>query len=913
MLSLRILSLTLLASAVFGQSPDQVEYFEKNVRPLLVKNCQGCHNAKLQSGGVDLSSATGFQEAGLFKKDKPEASRILVVTSYEGSVKMPPMGKLKADDLAKLAEWCKMGAPWPGAAESKATSTAAKPADFTPEQKAFWAFQQRKDPAPPAVKNKAWVQNPIDQFILAKLEERGLKPAPKADKLTLLRRATLDLTGLPPTPDEIKAFEADQSPQAYAKLIDRLLASPRYGERWGRHWLDVARYADSTGNDEDHRYPYAFRYRDYVIQAFNDDMPYSQFVREQLAGDLMSGNTEDKFNKRAITATGFLALGAKALAQQDKKKMLYDVYDEQVDVVSKAFLGMTMACARCHNHKFDPILTRDYYSLTGMFASTKSFAKPDAFVSEMLLKPLVPEAKYKQYQKEQAHLKSLKFAVDEYAEQQVQAHSHEMAAKLAAYLTAARDPKASREGLDEAIVKRLAGMITNPKAKEHWAELAKASVEDVPKIAAKMQADAEKALKTWDTELDKWREKARKVPADSDMAPPEKPKFDAKKSPVVNELFMGNGIFAVAEKQQEKIFPPAAFAKLGDLKKIYDDFKKQAMPEPDMADAVEEDKPVHQKVLIRGDLNNPGEDAPVAVPAILSSYNPPKQFQGSGRMEFAGWLVDPANPLPSRVMVNRIWSWHFGEGIVRSVDNFGKTGERPDNLELLDYLANRFIQNGWSVKQLTKAIMLSNTYQMAAETEDKAYTVDPENRMLSRFNRQRMSVEQLRDSMLFISGKLDETMGGTLQSGFGTDGENSSGRLSMKPEALTRRTVYVPLRRANLPNMMNLFDFGDATTVNGHRSLTNVAPQALFMMNSGFVEQRSSELAKTVFAAASDPRERINQAFVRILNRKPSGEEADRALTYISNMQERFKEPEAKAWQSFCQILFSSNEFIYIE
>ncbi|HEX5084402.1 MAG TPA: DUF1549 domain-containing protein, partial [Blastocatellia bacterium] len=364
------------ASPVPAQATSaQEEFFEKRIRPIFAASCQRCHNPRSKVAGLDLTTAEAFQRGGdggpVINKEKPEESRLLKVVGYDGEMKMPPSGKLKDHEIADLTEWVKMGAPWPGsvtpaplaitrvASGGGPKNPAAK--SFSEEEKAFWAYQPLRAlsaQAPAQIKDEAWAQSPIDRFILRKLEDKNLKPAPPADKMTLLRRATLDLTGLPPTANEMRDFLADQSPDAFNKVVERLLASPRYGERWGRHWLDVARYADSTGNDEDHRYPHAWKYRDYVIESFNNDLPYDQFIREQVAGDLLPAKNPGEVNRRGIIATGFLALGPKAIAQQDKKKMLYDVYDEQVDVTTKAFLGLTVACARCHDHKFDPILTK---------------------------------------------------------------------------------------------------------------------------------------------------------------------------------------------------------------------------------------------------------------------------------------------------------------------------------------------------------------------------------------------------------------------------------------------------------------------------------------------------------------------------------------------------------------------------
>ena len=374
-----------------AQTPAQLEIFEKNARPLFVEKCQGCHNAKLKSGGFDFSSPDGIKEAasmGIFgNAAEPEKSVIVKALSYEGQVKMPPQGKLPAETIAAVREWVAAGAPIPAVTPSAGDSlagTSVRPVALrgviTDADKNFWAFKPISHAAPPTPKQKDWAVNPIDRFILANLEKNGLKPAPPADKTTLLRRATFDLTGLPPTEKELQDFLADKSPKAFEKVVDRLLASPRYGERWGRHWLDVMRYADSTGSDEDHRYPHAWRYRDYVVQAFNDDMPYNQFVREQLAGDILAADPNSGVGYRGIVATGFLALGKKALAQKDLPLKRYDVVDDQIDVTAKAFLGLTVTCARCHDHKFDPIATKDYYQLAAIFASTLSYAKGETAI-----------------------------------------------------------------------------------------------------------------------------------------------------------------------------------------------------------------------------------------------------------------------------------------------------------------------------------------------------------------------------------------------------------------------------------------------------------------------------------------------------------------------------------------------------
>src|SRR5579859_149233 len=425
-----------------AQSVTPADFFETRVRPVLANNCFVCHNAKLKTAGLDLSSAAGFRQgpaSGLLISEKePEQSKLLQVLSYQGGIKMPPMGKLSDQQIADITAWVRMGAPWPNIpsldAEPKTSGY-----QFTAEQRAFWSFQPVKDYPVPVVKNGAWPKSPIDNFILAKLEEKRLDPASPADKLTLLRRATFDLTGLPPTSKEIDDFLSDRSTDAFAKVVDRLLASPRYGERWGRHWLDVARYADSTGADEDIRYPYAWRYRDYVIDAFNRDLPYDQFMIEQLAGDLLPAAKAGEVNRRGIVATGFLAIGLKLLAEQDKPKMVYDMVDEQLDTTTRAFMGLTVACARCHDHKFDPIPTRDYYSLASIFASTKSLSKVEGTVSQIYFAPLVPKDVYDRYEHHQRRIKDKDLEIEQVVTAEATNFAAGLAPHLAEYMIASLD------------------------------------------------------------------------------------------------------------------------------------------------------------------------------------------------------------------------------------------------------------------------------------------------------------------------------------------------------------------------------------------------------------------------------------------------------------------------------------------
>ena len=924
-------SVALLACVpALGAQAESIEHFEKHVRPLLVAKCQACHNAQLKSGNVDLSGAEGFvkarDEAALISTEDPQSSRLLAIVGYQTRVKMPPGGKLPSHELAVLRDWVMQGAPWPGAEQHEAIIPESQQGSFTDEQKNYWAFQPVAHHEPPTVDNADWNQNPIDRFVLAKMQEHGLQPAAPANKLTWLRRATFDLTGLPPTPEDAEAFVADTSPKAYERVVERLLASPLYGERWGRHWLDVARYADSTGNDEDHRYPYAWKYRDYVIEAFNNDMPYDQFVREQIAGDLLPDSDGDNVNQRGIIATGFLALGPKAVAQQDKRRMLYDVYDEQIEVVSKSMLGLTVACARCHDHKFDPILTKDYYSLAGIFASTRSFNDPSTHVSQLLFKPLVQQEVYDSYEAEQRVIKNKRIELDNLADIELEEYVDSVADRIADYMLAARE--VYEDGGDAAELAAVRDL--DPTQLEKW--IAYLQPAEVPRgqlaawrdsmvskraeAAATYQEAFEKTLKEWHHTIRRWRASAIELIRNGSMPPPPKPRFLPGRDRFFYDVYYAKGApLRFVGDERNAILKPETVATIKKLKVEVAELEANAMPEPPMANAVEEGQPVEQKVFVRGDYSAEGEAAPKVFPAIIAGFEQTPASSGSGRLELADWIASPSNPLTARVMVNRIWQKHFGEGIVRTPSNFGKLGTPPTHPELLDWLASSFVKQGWSVKEMHRKIMLSAAYRISSAAGPAAAKDDPSNQWLSHFSRRRLDVEELRDGMLAIDKSLDLTMGGTLQSGFGTDRENSNDRLSIDPTTSVRRMVYVPLRRANLPTLLNLFDFGDAVTSLGKRPVTNVAPQALFMMNSEFVASRAGNLAEQLLAAQDlTDTDRAKRAYMAVLTRNPDASEVDSALSYVGNYTARFEgSTPQEAWQSYCRILLASNDFIYVD
>jgi uncharacterized protein DUF1549/uncharacterized protein DUF1553 len=923
-----VLLLTLSVGIVTAQTPAQVELFEKNARPLFAEKCQPCHSAKLRSGGFDLSTVEGMKEAaamGIFgKASELDNSPILRALSYENRIKMPPQGKLPPEKISALREWIVAGAPTPLLSPSAGISlagTGVRPVALrgviTDADTNFWAFKPLSQNAPPLPQEKAWALNLIDQFILTNLEKNGLKPAPQADKTTLLRRATFDLTGLPPTEKELKDFLADKFPKAYEKVIDRLLASPRYGERWGRHWLDVMRYADSTGSDEDHRYPHAWRYRDYVVEAFNSDMPYNQFVREQLAGDILAADPNSGVGYRGIVATGFLALGKKALAQKDLPLKRYDVVDDQIEVTSKALLGVTVNCARCHDHKFDPIATKDYYQMAAIFASTLSYEKGET--GDPIQTPLTPASEYDAFYKHwqdyndiQAKIgKILKF--DDEARKKREADQKQIADyMLAAYRVYAKheapDPK-----LDAKLLGRWVAYLgdTNRPELNPWHTATDANRAEVAK---QYQEDFRRSAYQYDQDLSWWKETEESYPK-SGKVPSARPFLSSDQHGFFVAVWQNGGPLHRTRDEQLATLDPA---KADEVRKFLAqaEVMEKSLPRKEipMACAVKEGQTMEQHVFLRGDYHSLGDPVERTAPAILRLNVPLEPVKtNSGRLELANWIIDPRNPLPARVIANRIWQGHFGEGIVRTPDNYGRLGDRPSNPELLDYLARTFIDNGWSIKKMHKLIMLSKTYQMSAAFDEEKKAKDPENRLLSHFPRQRLSVEEIRDAYLAMGGDLDLTMGGTLDPGVGTDGETSSSRISMNPEKTNRRSIYLPLRRSNLPTLYSLFDFGDATTPDGRRNSTIVATQALFVMNSPLVIREANHLTANVLKQEKLDKRRVEEIYVRVLDRQPDPSEIDRGLTYVANLRQRWDAiSEEKAWTSLTHVLMASNEFIFL-
>ncbi|MBY0503493.1 MAG: DUF1549 domain-containing protein [Bryobacteraceae bacterium] len=1046
--SLRRLSL-LLAALPLAAQDDGSQFFEKNVRPLLVQQCLGCHSATSQPimGGLRLDDRAlalkgGTRGPALVPGDPANSLLLKVVRHTAGALKMPPGPKMKDPDVAVLTQWVQMGAPW------GATQVSQSP------QKKFWAFVPPTAPGVPEVKEKAWAKSPIDAFILAGLEAKGLKPVKPADKRTLIRRATYDLTGLPPSPAEIQAYLQDTSPEAYAKVIDRLLASPRYGERWGRHWLDVARYADSNGLDENLVYKNAFRYRDYVIAAFNKDKPYNQFLTEQLAGDLLPASDDLNTMYERWTATGFLTLGAKMLAEDDPKKMEMDIVDEQLDTTMRAFNGLTVGCARCHDHKFDPIPTADYYSLAGIFKSSKTMEnfKVVAKWHEYVLAPKEDRDRLAAHEAAiEAKRKEIGKLVKAENDRLAQAAAQRVGRYLQAAAEVLRDEQVQVAPVETGGISRDAGSYdrgnvsrqlvkkesnTEKGAKgPHFAEY-KINVPTAGQYQIDI-LDEEKGAGTADLWINGVWVKRGREPVQNREASPEAPgwtylaivpfvagenlvrlehgsrfpyfskllissntlktipltgvqistKYGVNPSlldQVVDYLTRSNGAVAsvlyaweilstggnradwaspvaklfdgvtgaeaIAAKY-EALFQEAALAKdtkdpamkaLHDFltekfgpfrapenaRRYYPDAlraqlttleaeaKKLEEATPNfpkamgVTDGVIADTQIHQ----RGSHWTLGAQVPRRFLRVISGdQQTPIGPQESGRLQLAQWMTSPTHPLTARVMVNRLWRWHFGKGIVPSVDNFGRLGEKPTNQPLLDWLAVEFVRQGWSMKAMHRQIMLSNVYQLSADLDPRSAEADPENTLLWRANRRRLEAEAIRDGIMSVSGGLRLDGGGSILTYKDRQYVANTSKGSAVDYDRPVRATYIPVLRSSMYEVFQAFDLPDPTTSNGDRDSTVVAPQALFMMNSSVMLQHSKRMAEGLLAQTSlDDPARIRDAYERALGRPPTSQEIDHGLTFIARMEKEWQGNRVSAWQSYCKSLLASNEFIYL-
>jgi hypothetical protein len=892
----RLVSLWLLAASAAGAaplSPEQTEFFEKQVRPVLAERCYECHSAeKKQKGGLALDTRAATLKGGdtgpALTAGDPEKSLLIEAIRYGNhDLQMPPKKRLSDAEVKALEQWVKMGAPDPR--EAAPAAKAGRTIDIAAGRK-FWSFTPLARVTPPAEPAPA---SPIDRFIQTKLREKGLRPAPPADKRTLLRRATFDLIGLPPTPEEMDAFLADEKPGAFDRVIERLLASPQYGERWGRHWLDVARYADSNGLDENIAYGNAWRYRDYVVKAFNDDKPFDQFIVEQVAGDLLQPGSEE-----ALTATGFLALGAKVLAEPDLRKLEMDIIDEQLDTIGKAFLGMTLGCVRCHDHKFDPITQEDYYGLAAIFRSTRTLAPDNKgtikyWYDHSLATPEQLEEK-KKFDEQVKAKKAEVAAVGAKARSEIQKVVQQHAAD---YLAAAALLPANAQLKDAGSVAKAAQLEANIV------------------LSCRRFLDARPDLPVFAA----WRQLAAKQDGDGirkEYAPLVAEALETKKGPVYDALADAKGAFALPAKNAD-ILDAATLAQIAKMNEAVAAFEAKAPDLPGVmtvADAeVVKELPIH----LRGSYLTLGKPVERAFPEVMrtSFAQPILPAKHSGRLEFARWMASSEHPLTARVIVNRVWRWHYGRGIAGDPDNFGLLGDRPSHPELLDWLARTFIENGWSIKDLHRLLMKSAVYQQASRVDSSSADaadprlVDPENRLLWRANIQRLEAEEIRDAMLMTSGWLNLEMGGkTIPLHNREFVFNHTSKDATTYES-PRRALYLPIIRNHLYDMLEQFDYPDPTMPTGSRHSTVIAPQALIMMNAPVVMRSSLHLAERLAALSSDEA-RVQRVYAMLYGRPPSDQERADAFAFLKDTG--VNEKPDRAWALLCHALYAANEFIYL-
>ncbi|MFN0103264.1 MAG: PSD1 and planctomycete cytochrome C domain-containing protein [Bryobacteraceae bacterium] len=899
-----------------GAAPGSPEFFETKVRPVLATSCFGCHT-ETAMGGLRLDSPEALVKGGkrgaALTPGAPEKSLLITAVKHaDPNLKMPMGNKLKDNEIADLEAWVKAGAVWPKAAVSNNPKGADGKFILRPESRNFWSFAPLKEPSAPAVKDTKWARTAIDKFVLAKLESEGIKPVRPASKRDLIRRAALDLTGLPPTFEEIEAFEKDAAPDAFAKVVDRLIASPHYGERWGRAWLDIARYGE-----DDYRslnpfprgyrpYPNAFAYRDWVINALNDDLPYDQFVKAQLAGDLL----DPKTRHQTLPATGFLGLGPWYYDNGAFEITRADERHDRVDVITRGFMGITVGCARCHDHKYDPVPQTDYYALAGVFYNT---------IYEEY--PLAPKSVVVEFQKLEEDLDREQKILQEANQGLSNDLSRSLAFQVSNYLQGLWEIAGPQKKKIEAVVetrkldfelmdrwiKYMAKPTKKYKNKDEWQAMMKkpaSTMLEAKKLADKFQEEIiaamlerneleaeNKVIVAKDLEGTKPKKRTDKpsnFTSFKDFNPGSWLRLKSLPEEENNfwtEIFQRelpeaddpNAMMAMGMRQTtpgvllfrgwglESRVGSEAQTRLKSIQGGIDALRKKIETKfPFIHGVRDAEDPAGIKLHFRGDPTNlVGPDLPRHFLSVLSPGEPAPFAKGSGRLELAEAIVK--QPVTSRVIVNRIWKAHFGTGIVDTPSNFGMSGERPANPELLEYLAASFVKNGMSQKKLHREIMLSAVYQLSADNDVTAFAKDSGNRLYWRANRKRMDAEQIRDSIMYVSGNLDTAVGGPAA--------------DLTP-AMLRRTVYGKVSRYKLDEYLQLFDFPSPNLSAEKRFITTVPSQRLFLMNSDFMQIEAEELAKKVAAEANN-RERIRKAYRLVLGRDATEEEIVLGAEYL--------------------------------
>lgn len=879
----------LLALALTPSMGAQADFFETRIRPVLAAHCYSCHSGKKSTSGLALDSKAAVDRGGsrgtAINRENPESSLLYRAVSYrDPELKMPPAGKLPDAVIADLREWIRQGADDPRT-EPK-TETLPASIDWQ-KARQHWSFQPVKSTTSPVVRNRTWPRSPIDAFILAKLEQAKLTPSPPADKRTLLRRVTFDLTGLPPSPDEINAFLRDTSPTAFQKVVDRLLQSPHYGERWARHWLDLMRFAETNGHEFDFYKDEAWRYRDYVIRAFNQDLPYNKLVGEHIAGDLLSNRrlSPDGKHWEAPIASGYFGLGEERNGATDLEEVRSEMRDSKIDVFGKAFLGLTVACARCHDHKFDPIPTADYYALGGIFDSTRTTL---ATISSPEVDRKIEEILGQLGPKETAAAAiSLRPGDERFDITQFYRSGAAFPPSVSARLDSSRGVSNKLTGIlvsrsfvptRQYIHVRVAGTKFSP-VREEPSQLA-VTIFAPGRYPKGVAGNGDRTLR-WKTIT--LKEEINQVchleiadrRQDGHIAVDAIVFSDSKQPPPSSE----ESLLALP--------PPSSL--------------EESIPEQVFGRVSYEDVPHNLRIHERGNHMNLGVEVPRRFLQILDGSPSQVYADGSGRLALASTLTDPANPLLARVMVNRIWKHHFGEGLVRTVDNFGKTGERPTHPELLDALAAQFINSGWSIKAMHRSLVLSAAYQMASAA---AQAADPQNRLLSHMPVRRLDAESIRDSILAVTGSLDETVHGPsvkvhispYQDG---RGKPSSGSL----DGQGRRSIYLEVRRNFLTPLLLAFDYPLPASTIGRRSVSTVPAQALTMMNNEFVARQAALWAERTAAVYPDPRARLDAMFLGAFSRLPTANERDRMQSFLASQG---------SWEELAHVLLNTKEFLFL-
>ena len=898
-----------------AQSSEKSDFFERKIRPLLDQHCYECHSGDEKSGGLLLDSAAATLRGGdtgsAVVAGNLEASLLIKAVRYEDpEFSMPPSGKLADHEISDLEHWIVSGAYDPRiASEHPVSAASAGPGMSIEEGKAFWSLKPINEPKVPVTTNP-WVKTPIDAFILDSLDHDGLSPAPMADRRTLIRRLKYDLLGLPPTAQEIDEFVHDPRKDAYRRLVDRYLSSEQYGVRWGRHWLDVARYADSNGLDENLAFGNAWRYRDYVVKAFNEDKPYNELIVEQLAGDLLPNATRE-----SITATGFLVLGAKVLAEPDREKLEMDTIDEQMDMTGKVFLGMTFGCVRCHDHKFDPITHADYYALATIFKSTRTFADTNTGAIKHWNEHLfADEQERKAMETVDQEIAALKKAATDFRNKAYGNLRQRVREQAVDYLVAAT-------AVDLGMSLREVGEIASarnlhPRVLHHCRRHLQFHAEDPVFEPWHQFAGDDHSVRVEAFYRDRFRDAASYDPKANRQAD-EADNQGLTEVKAYHAALMDNSGFLAVPPKPDFAWDAETYSQYGLLMekaRVYE----SAAPDLDSVMGVQDGDIVPELAIhIRGSHTNLGQLIKRRIPEVMRGTAGELDETGeqSGRLELGRWISSGRHPLTARVQVNRIWRWHFGRGIVRTTENFGVLGSPATHPELLDWLAFQLMQNGWSTKQLQRTILMSSVYRQASRNgaSELASQKDPSNERLWKFPMLRLEAEQLHDAILAVSGKLDLTLGGkTVPLRNRQFVFNHTSVDHTKYDSL-RRAIYLPVIRNNLYTTFEQFDFPDPTMPTGNRSVTTVAPQALLLMNAPMVLSASTHLATQLIQLSISEESRVEEAFQRILARKPADEEVIAALGLLRQVDDGSQGSLILAWSTLCQSLLAANEFIYIQ